>query len=203
MLMQAEGSLCDMITQFTRAVGPTLLALPALKEMTEANAKATEANVTAIQELTMATKANAAGIQELGVQLGVVWQEVGACAVLKPIVDDIRYCQLSKICEDIERVDTGVTWLDTKFSEGLDMVNIRVDKLISAHASPPQDSGGGATPSRGNMVRSPGPPPQESHPTSTAAPVRSDHIDVASGRALSSVAVEDKTLRSPGSQQVS
>ncbi len=123
------------------ALGPTLLALPALTEAATANAKA-------INELTAATKANATAIQELGTQLGVVHHELVACAALKPIVDDIRYSQLTKIRDNIKKVEAkssadfsavndGVNWLDSKFMDGLDMVNICVDKLLSTQKSPP------------------------------------------------------------------
>ncbi len=98
-----------------------------------------------------ATKANATAIQELGMQLGVVHHELVACAALKPIVDDIRYSQLTKIWDNIKKVEAksladfstvndGVNWLDSKFMDGLDMVNICVDELLLAQKSPPRSS---------------------------------------------------------------
>jgi hypothetical protein len=93
-LANVEGSLCEAIERLKQetagALGPTLLTLPALTEAAMANAKA-------INELTAATKANATAIQELGMQLSVVRHELVACAVLKPIVDDLKYSQLTKI----------------------------------------------------------------------------------------------------------
>ena len=93
-LPNVEGSLHKAIERLKHemagALGPTLLALPALTEVATANAKA-------INELTAATKANATAIQELGMQLGVVCHDLVACAALKPIVDEIRYSQLPKI----------------------------------------------------------------------------------------------------------
>jgi hypothetical protein len=87
-LANIEGSLREAIERLKHetagALGPTLLALPALTEVAAANVKA-------INELTAATKANATAIQELGTQLGVVCHKLVACAALKPIVDDIRY----------------------------------------------------------------------------------------------------------------
>jgi hypothetical protein len=147
-LTSVEGSLRAAITQLeqdtARAVGPTLLALPALTEAATANAKA-------IKELTEATKANASAIQELGTQLGAVRQELTACAALKPIVDDIRYSQLPKIRDNIKKVETkcttelsavsvGVHQLDAKFMEGLDMVNIRMDEMLRANTLPSRGS---------------------------------------------------------------
>ncbi len=123
------------------ALGPTLLALPALMEVATANAKA-------INELTVATKANATAIQELGMQLGVVRHDLVACAALKSIVDDIRYSQLPKIWDNIKKADTkcsadfstvtdDVHRLESKFMDGLDMVSTRVDELLRAQKSPP------------------------------------------------------------------
>jgi hypothetical protein len=123
------------------ALGPTLLALPALTEVATANAKA-------INELMAATKANATAIQELGMQLGVVRHDLVACAALKPIMDKIRYSQLPKIRDNIKKVDTkssldfstvndDVHWHESKFMDGLDMVNTRVDELLRAQKSPP------------------------------------------------------------------
>jgi hypothetical protein len=140
-----EGSLREAIERLKHetagALGPTLLALPALTEVATANAKA-------INELTAATKANATAIQELGTQLGVVHHDLVVCAALKPIVDEIRYSQLPKIQDNIKKVDTkslvdfsmvndDVHWLESKFKDGLDMVNTRVDELLCAQKSPP------------------------------------------------------------------
>jgi hypothetical protein len=144
-LVNVEGSLREAIERLKHetagALGPTLLALPALIEVATANAKA-------INELTAATKANATAIQELGTQLGVVHHNLVACAALKPIVDDIRYSQLPKIRDNIKKVDTksladfstvtdDLHRLKSKFIDGLDMVNTRVDKLLCAQKSPP------------------------------------------------------------------
>jgi hypothetical protein len=144
-LANVEGSLREAIDRLKHemagALGPTLLALPALTEVATANANA-------INELTAATKANATAIQELGMQLGVVCHDLVACAALKPIVDEIRYSQLPKIWDNIKKVDTkssadfstvndDVHRLKSKFMDGLDMVNTRVDKLLRAQKSPP------------------------------------------------------------------
>jgi hypothetical protein len=144
-LANVKGSLHEVIERLKHetagALGPTLLALPALMEVAMANAKA-------INELTAATKANATGIQELGMQLGVVHHDLVACAALKPIMDEIRYSQLLKIWNNIKKVDTksladfstvndDVHRLESKFMDGLDMVNTHVDKLLHAQKSPP------------------------------------------------------------------
>jgi hypothetical protein len=144
-LANVGGSLREAIERLKHetagALGPTLLALPALTEVATANAKA-------INELTAATKENATAIQELGMQLGVVRHELVVCAALKPIVDDIRYSQLTKIRDNIKKVDTkssadfstvtdDVHRLDSKLMDGLDMVNTRVDELLCAQKSPP------------------------------------------------------------------
>jgi hypothetical protein len=144
-LANVEGSLREAIEwlkhETAEALGPTLLALPALTEVATANAKA-------INELTVATKANTTAIQELGMQLGVVHHNLVACAALKPIVDDIRYSQLPKIRDNIKKVDTksladfstvtdDVHRLESKFMDSLDMVNTCVDELLHAQKSPP------------------------------------------------------------------
>jgi hypothetical protein len=86
-LVNVEGSPLKAIErlkhEMSGALGPTLLALPALTEVATANAKA-------INELTAATKANVTAIQDLGMQLGAVHHDLVACAALKPIVDEIR-----------------------------------------------------------------------------------------------------------------
>jgi hypothetical protein len=144
-LANVKGSLHEAIERLkhekARALGPTLLALPALTEVAMAKAKA-------INELTAATKANATAIQELGMQLRVVRHNLVACAALKPIVDDIRHSQPPRIWDNIKKVDTksladfsmvtdDVHWLESKFMDGLDMVNTRVDELLCAQKSPP------------------------------------------------------------------
>ena len=53
---------------------------------------------------------------------------------LKAVVDDLKTRQLTKIREDVKRVEStcsaAVSALDNKYMEGLDMVNIRVDELL-------------------------------------------------------------------------
>ena len=65
-------------------------------------------------------------------------QEIVGCVAVKNTVDDIKTRQLTQIRESIKRVEhaglTDITarynTLDTKFTEGLDMVNIRVDEIL-------------------------------------------------------------------------
>ena len=144
-LANVKGSLREAIERLKHemagALRPTLLALPALMEVAAANVKA-------INELTAATKANATAIQELGTQLGVVCHNLVACAALKSIVDDIRYSQLPKIRDNIKTVHTkssadfsmvndDVHRIESKFMDGLDMVNTCVDELLCTQKPPP------------------------------------------------------------------
>lgn len=109
----------------------------------------------AISDFMAATRVNVMAIEDLGSQLGLVCQEVVACGALKPIVDKIWHNQLANIPDTIKwmkskfsadiisvvldgvacldrkstrEISDGVNYLDTKFTEGLDMVNIRINK---------------------------------------------------------------------------
>ena len=76
-------------------------------------------------------------------------QEMARCTELKAVVDDLKTRQLNNIRENVKRVEAtcsaavsdAYNALDTKFTEGLDMVNIRVNDLLRAKVStPPLDS---------------------------------------------------------------
>ncbi len=216
-LANVEGSLREAIERLKHetagALGPTLLALPALTEVATANAKA-------INELTAATKANATAIQELGTQLGVVRHDLVACAVLKPIVDDIRYSQLLKIWDNIKKVETkssadfstvndDVHRLESKFMDGLDMVNTRVDELLRAQKSPPQPSHDVAMPPMASKDTPPiQPPPPSPHigGTSTSTKVLPDYVNPderrpSSGEDDAGTSCSSDTLHQAGSRQ--
>lgn len=141
------------------------LTLPAMTAAATENAKA-------IMDLTAAMTANASALAELR-------QGLTACAAVKPIVDDIRYSQLPKIWDSIKKVEAecakdvatvtaGVHALDTKFMDGLDMVNIRVDEMLRSHTPPNEMPPPNAMPIRASTEVHP-PRSMELHPPRTDA----------------------------------
>jgi hypothetical protein len=63
--------------------------------------------------------------------------KVGDLKDIRPVLDDLRYRQLTKIRGDICKVEEGIAGLDSKFSQGLNEVNLRVDGILTRLASPP------------------------------------------------------------------
>jgi hypothetical protein len=141
--------------------------------------------------------------------------------VLKPIVDDIRYSQLPKIWDNIKKVETkssadfstvndDVHWLESKFMDGLDMVNTCVDELLCAQKPPPQPSDDVAMPpmeSKDTPPIQPLPPSPHIGGGSTSTKVLPDYVDLDERRPLSSgkddsgTLCSSDTLRQAGSRQ--
>ena len=89
---------------------------------------------------------------------------------VRTTVDNIKMRQLTQIWESIKRVETTslaematcYNTLDTKFSEGLDMVNIGVDDILCASIPPTKaTTDANATPPVHNTASSPSSPPND------------------------------------------
>ncbi len=63
--------------------------------------------------------------------------KVGDLKDIRPVLDDLRYQQLTKIRGDIGKVEEGIAGLDPKFSQCLDEVSLRVDDILTRLALPP------------------------------------------------------------------
>ena len=106
-------------------------------------------------------------------------------------MDEIRYSQLPKIWDNIKKVDTkrsadfstvndDVHRLKSKFMDGLDMVNTRVDELLCAQISPPRPSDDVAMPpmaSKDTPPIQPPPPSPHSGGALTSTKVLPDYVN--------------------------
>ena len=138
------------------ALGPTIRNLSGLAALAQKSEKE-------IHDLMASSAKNTQAIQELR-------QEIDGCVAVRTTVDDIKTRQLTQIRESIKRVETtGLTdiatrynTLDMKFSEGLDMVNIRVDDILRASIPPMKATADAdATPPVRNTASSPSSPPHD------------------------------------------
>ena len=138
------------------ALGPTICNLSGLAALAQKSEKE-------IHDLMASSAKNTQAIQELR-------QEIDGCVAVRTTVDDIKTRQLTQIRESIKRVETTsladmatrYNTLDTKFSEGLDMVNIRVDDILRASIPPTKaTTDANATPPVHNTASSPSSPPND------------------------------------------
>ncbi len=123
-------------------------------------------------------------------------------------MDEIRYSQLPKIWDNIKKVDTksladfsmvndDMHWLESKFMDGLDIVNTCVDELLCAKKSPPQPSDDVAMPpmaSKDTPPIQPPPPSPHSGGASTSTKVLPDYVNPDERRPSSSGDEDSGTL---------
>ncbi len=113
-----------------------------------------------IDNLLAATKKNTSAIAAQENRLLQVEETITACKDMRQMLDNVRHHQLNNIRGDIAMVKDGVHWLEEKFMEGLDNVNIRVDGVIKQNKMTPPGTIPPQTPppmddedlSRANMV---------------------------------------------------
>jgi hypothetical protein len=73
---------------------------------------------------------------QLNNRLVAVEHAVGALQDVRPVLDDLRHRQLTKIWGDIGKVQEGIEELKPEFCQGLDDVNLRVDDILTRMGKP-------------------------------------------------------------------